>query len=182
MMTIHDLLEDPAYRKFLTTKPRIPALSKDPSKMRTPPWVVYVQKTQLGPWGKKEFWKYSDALKFLNKAVKLKVHDAALNNRRNPTPAPSKWVRIKGKYIVNRKGEKLQATKQIVWKPKIPDGEVDHHWCLYCRRPTVFRYYRKHKALKMPSIDSSIPRCSICGASARVATTQGERYRVSESA
>jgi len=182
MMTIHDLLEDPRYREFLTTKPRIPAISKDPTKMSTPPWVVYVQKQQLGPWGKKEFWKYSEALEFLKKAVRLKVHDAALNNRRNPTKPPSRVVRIKGKYTVDRKGNRVQVTKAVVWKPKIPEGEIDHHWCLHCRRPTVFRYYRKHKALKMPAIDNNVPRCCICGASARVATIQGERYRVSESA
>lgn len=178
MMTIHDLLEDKAYRDFLKTKPITPAISRDPAKMTTPPWVVYVQKEQMGPWGKKEFWKYSEAYRFLMKAVKLKVHDAALNNRRIPCKPPSKIVRIKGKFVVNRRGEKQQVTKAIVWAPKLPEGEMDHHWCLYCRRPTIFKYFRRHKALKMPYIDSSTPRCCICGSSARVATVQGERYRV----
>lgn len=169
MIQMSELVKDPVYRSFLTTQPAQPAISVNKKLMSRPPWVVYVQREKNGPWGKKEFWKYTKAFKFFRKALKAGVYDCTINNRRIGFKPPQRFVRIKGKYVVGSDGVRRQQTKPVPWVAKIPEGQPDHHWCKHCRRPTVFRYYKKHKALKGVEIDTTIPRCCICGASARIA-------------
>lgn len=169
MIRMSELVKDPVYRKFLTTQPALPPIAKDKTMMATKPWVVYVQREKGGSWGKKEFWRYTKAFAFLNKALKADVYDCTINNRRIGFKPPQKFVRIKGKYVVGSDGVRRQQTKPVPWVFVTPDGQPDHHWCKYCRRPTVFRYFRKHKALKGVDIDTTVPRCCICGASARIA-------------
>ena len=170
MIPMTELVKDPVYKRYLQTKPVLPAVARSKKLMRTPPWVVYVQKEADGAWGKKEFWKYSEAFNFMKRALKLGVHDAAINCRRVGFLPPSRFVRIKGKYVLGSDGVKRQATKAVPWKPKLDVSDPDHEWCMYCRRPTVFKYYRKHKALKsLGFLDNTIRRCCICGASARIA-------------
>lgn len=174
MIRMLELLEDPAYRSFLTTKPTMPRHLRDPQVMSSAPWVVYVQRESGGRWGRKSFWKYKDALKFLNDCLyKHHVWDAALNNKRFGYDPPRKIVRIKGKFKVDSRGVKRQVTKAIIWKPKLTEGEDEHHWCRYCRRPTVFKFYSRHKVLG--EVTSDVPRCCICGASARIALPDGDR-------
>lgn len=169
MIPMSELIKDPFYKAFLTTPPKTPSVSRDPNKCKSPPWVVYVQKEANGPWGKKEFWKYSDAFKFFKKALKLHVADCTINNRRFGFDPPSRMVRIKGKYVKGSDGITRQATKIVTWRPQLLPEDGEHHWCRYCRRPTVFKYFRKHKALKGVDIDTTTPRCCICGASTRIA-------------
>lgn len=170
-----ELVKDPVYRKFLETKPKLPPIARDKEMQKSPPWVVYVQREVGGPWGKREFWKYSEALKFLGKALKLHVHDATINCRRIGFEPPMRFVRIKGKFVTGSDGKKRQATKKVSWKPKLDAYDMEHHWCKYCRRPTVFKYFRKHKALKEGMVDSTMPRCTICGASARIALSPTDK-------
>ena len=169
MIPMSELVKDPVYRKYLETKPHLPPIARSKKLMVSPPWVVYVQKETDGPWGKKEFWKYSEAFKFLRRALKAGVHDATINCKRIGFHPPTRFVRIKGKYVVGSDGVQRQATKQVIWQPKLGDYG-DHEWCMYCRRPTEFKYYRRHKRLKnLAFIDSSIRRCCICGSSERIA-------------
>lgn len=172
---MYELVKDPTYRKFLETKPKLPAHMRNPESGQTPPWVVYVQKKTDGPWGKREFWKYSEAFHFFKKALKAGVHDVALNNKRYPYPAPERLARIKGKYVLGSDGVKRQATKYIKWLPKLEPGDPDHHWCMYCRRPTVFKVFSRHK--RLGPVDASVLRCCICGASERIALSSSERKR-----
>lgn len=168
-----ELLKDPTYRKFLETKPSTPRVSRDPKVVKSPPWVVYVQKEANGSWGKKEFWKYSEAFHFFKIWMRRGAHDATINNKRVPTNPPSRLVRIKGKFVVGSDGKSRQATKYLVWKPPLqPEDEV-HHWCKYCRRPTVFKYFTKHK--RLGRVDATVRRCCICGASERIAMLDSER-------
>lgn len=168
-----ELVKDPVYRRFLQTKPELPPVARSMKRMTTPPWVVYIQKKADGPWGKKEFWKYGEAFKFMAKALNLGVHDAALNCKRVGFDPPSRFVRIKGKFVVGSDGQRRQATKAVPWKPKLDVGDAEHHWCKYCRRPTVFKWLSKHK--RLGAVDSTIPRCTICGASARIALPAHDR-------
>lgn len=170
MIPMSELVKDPVYKKFLQTKPELPPIVRSKKRQQSPPWVVYVQREVEGPWGKKEFWKYSDAFQFLKKCLKLKVHDAAINCKRYPSNPPTRFVRIKGKYVIGSDGVKRQATTVVAWKPKLLPEDPDHEWCRYCRRPTEFKYYRRHKALKGAfHVDPSTRRCCICGASERIA-------------
>lgn len=166
-MTMSELLKDKTYKKFLTTQPAMPPGMRDPNRAKSPPWVVYVQRETGGPWGKKEFWKYTEAFKFMVKWLNNGAHDLAINNKRYGYEPPQRFARIKGKYVVGSDGIKRQATKAIPWKPTLEQGDAEHHWCKYCRRPVVFKFYSKHK--RLGAVDQSVPRCCICGASARVA-------------
>ena len=168
-----ELVKDPVYKRFLQTKPKLPKVARNRGGILSPPWVVYVQREVGGNWGKREFWKYSEAFKFLKKALKLGVHDAALNCKRVAFDPPTRFVRIKGKFVVGSDGVRRQATKQVVWKPKLDGSDPDHEWCMYCRRPTEFKYFRRHKAL--PAIDPTVRRCCICGASERIALIESRR-------
>jgi hypothetical protein len=161
-----ELIKDPVYRKFLTTPPQLPAHAENKRLNDSPPWVVYVQRVSGGKWGKKEFWTYKKAFKFFRKALKLGVHDVTINNKRVGSPPPSKWVRVRGKYVVGSDGVKRQATKLVFWKPKLEADDGEHHWCKYCRRPTTFKYYISHK--RLGPVTSDVLRCCICGASERI--------------
>lgn len=163
-----DLVKDPTYRKFLETKPSLPPVARSKKLQVTPPWTVYIQVHVDGPWGKKGFWKYSEAFKFMAAWMRKGCHDAAINCKRVHFGPPRKLVRVKGKYVTGSDGKKRQATKYTTWKPQLGDGDPDHIWCVFCRRPTVFKYYSKHRVL-----GSVLPykrRCCICGASEQLVT------------
>lgn len=168
MITMSELIEDKVYRRFLETKPVIPPIARSKRLQISPPWTVYVQREADGSWGKKDFWKYSEAFNFMRKALRLGVHDAAINCKRVAFRPPNRFARIRGKYIVGSDGIRRQATKAVPWQPRLGPGQPDHTWCPYCRRPTVFKYYRRHKAIKLAFIDSSVRRCCICGCSERL--------------
>lgn len=172
MIPMSELIKDKTYKKFLMTQPLIPPLLKDPRMVPSPPWVVYVQKDMDGPWGKKEFWKYTDAFKFFRKWLKRGAHDLALNNKRYGYEPPNRFARIKGKYVKGSDGVVRQATKSLPWRPKLEQGDAEHHWCKYCRRPTVFKFYSRHKRIGV--VDQTVPRCCICGASARIALSASD--------
>lgn len=171
MITIHDLLEDSRYKEFFLQVPKAPATLPG----MTPPWVLYVRFRGEKRWRKKEFSSYAQAFKLLKRLIHQgKVHDAAINNKRQSFPPPMRLVRIKGKFVRGSDNVKRQATKFVEWSPKIPGDEMDEHkWCPYCRRPTVFKWYSRHHALpniaKGVVIDASVRRCCICGASERIA-------------
>ena len=170
MLTIHDLLEDPQYKEFFLQVPKIPDVAKHPSM--TPPWVLYVKLKTDRKWHKKRFWKYTDAFKRFKQLLKdNRVEDAAIHCSRFTFAPPIKLVRIKGKFIKGSDGKLRQATRYVVWKPKLPFDEIEEHlWCPYCRRPTVFKYYAKHAALAHLgyAIDPTVRRCAICGSSTRI--------------
>lgn len=170
-----ELVTDRTYRRFIETEPDLPAIASDKTKMKTPPWVVYVQKDEFGKWGSKSYWKYSKALKFMHKALRYGVWDVAISCRRMGFNPPERLVKIKGKFVEGSDGKMRQATKYLPWKPKIDTATVEeHHWCKYCRRPTVFKWYSKHGRLGV--VDSTVPRCCICGASARISLTSDDKF------
>lgn len=175
MIPMSELVQDPVYRKFLQTKPVMPPHLADPSMVDTPPWVVYVQRESDGPWGRKAFWTYAKAFKFMRAWIKKGCHDVTINNNRVGYEPPYRLVRIKGKYVVGSDGIRRQATTRVVWK--LPTAlmldQPEHHWCKYCRRPTVFKFYSKHK--RLGAVDPNVPRCCICGASSRIALSHSDR-------
>jgi hypothetical protein len=172
VILMSELVQDPRYLEFLKTKPMVPEVSR--STHMSPQWTVYIQKEAGGKWGKKSFRSYKKALKFMFAWLTAGCHDAALNNKRVPFDPPHRWVRIKGKFVRGSDGVMRQATKRVIWKPRLPADEVQHHWCRYCRRPTVFKFYSKHRVLG--NCDPTVPRCCICGASARIALTHTDRF------
>jgi hypothetical protein len=173
-----ELIKDPVYKKFLVTPPKLPPISLDKRMNMSPPWVVYVQRETGGKWGKKEFWTYKKAFKFFRRALELGVHDVTINCKRIGFDPPSKRVRIRGKFVKGSDGQMRQATKQVFWHVQLEPGDEEHHWCKYCRRPTVFKYFERHK--RLGAVDPWVRRCCICGASERIAihTPSDRSFRV----
>lgn len=169
MIPMSELVKDARYWEFLKTKPKMPKHLRSPKIMTSPPWVVYVQREPRGKWGKKSFWKYSEAFRFFNAWLERGAHDLTINNKRCGYAPPHRFVRIKGKYVMGRDKVKRQATKLVWWRPNsaMMADQPEHHWCKYCRRPTVFKFFSKHRVLG--PCDSTVARCTICGSSTRIA-------------
>jgi hypothetical protein len=161
VLTIHELLEDKAYKEFFLKAPVMPTIYRQQQLL---PWRVYIQRQIDGPWAKKDLPTYGQAFA-LFKRYRPDIHDAAIVSRAVAFPPPHRLVRIKGVYVVNRRGIKTQKIKLVVWKPSLPAEEQAHHWCSYCRRPTVFAYFRIHHAFGK-EVDfgaDTVRRCTICG-------------------
>jgi len=167
VIQMSELVQDRHYRRYLDTKPELPEAANTKGWNSSPPWVVYVQREANGKWGKREFWKYRKALKFLYRALELGVHDAALNCKRIGFEPPIRFARIRGKYVEGSDGKMRPATKRIWWRPVLMEGDQEHLWCMYCRRPVIFKYFSKHK--RLGEVDQTVRRCTICGASERIA-------------
>jgi len=131
------LKEDRIYRAWFQKVPTLTIMYS------APPWRLYVQKEKDGPWSRVDLRGYVKA--YTQVRLRLpEVWDMCIH---------SKGQRFKPPIV--RKGTKR------VYAP-MPEG---HLWCELCRRPTVFKKFRKHPALKYMDNSDEI-RCSICGAKA----------------
>lgn len=133
------LIKDPIYRQYLQKRPTLDHI------VSTAPWRVYVQLTQSGPWARKDFRTYPEAYRFLLKHYRQGAHDLSLGCKPRAFPLPQ---------VKTKSGARQPLIRLI------PDG---HTWCGYCRRPTVFRYFKRHHALPKnypPNPDAL--RCTIC--------------------
>lgn len=165
MITIHDLLKDTTYKQFICQQPSLPPHMTRALK----PWRLMVQLKGEQHWRMKRFGTYSEAFKAMKKILP-RAADATINCPALGFVAPTRVVRIKGKFHTNGQ----QLTRLVTWKAAMPMGEFEeHHWCPYCRRPSVFKRFRRHHALQGNAIgglpiDPSLLRCSICGASENI--------------
>jgi hypothetical protein len=167
MLTLRELLADKVYREFFTTPPDMPRNVHPDLR----PWRVYVQSEQHGRWAKKDFATYKDAFRFLKPRLK-EVYDATIQSRGIAWGPPARVVRVKrnGKILLDEKGKVV--LRRIVWQPILPEAEEPHRWCPYCRRPTVFAWFSRHHAFPRGfEFDLALLRCTICGASERLVST-----------
>jgi len=164
MITIHELLEDPVYRKYFCTVPQLPAV-----KRLAEPWRLYVRSDR--GWAKKDFFEYKDAFRLFS-AKRANILDAAIVCRPMLWTPPTRVVKIKNKFHANGQ----QITKEVSWQPKLEGHDEDHRWCGRCRRPTVFKYFARHHALTGEAaamMDQGARRCTICAI--RLEFTRGAR-------
>lgn len=160
MITIHELLDDPKFKEFFLKPPPMPRVYREQALK---PWRLYVQRETGGRWSKKDCSTYTEAFR-LFKVWRPQAHDAAIVSKAVAFAPPSRRVRIKNKFVVGSDGVKRQATKAVPWRMSLPDGEGIHDWCVYCRRPTIFRYFSSHHAFpKNEQFDIASRRCTICG-------------------
>lgn len=166
MITLVELLDDPRYKKFFTTIPKVnPAIAAN--------WRLYIQRKADGPWARKDYSDYADAFrKFAKELKRGAVHDGTIQSRGIAYSPPQRIVAVtsggRPVYIKDSKGSRIQKTAVVVWRPRLPAEEEAHSWCTYCRRPTVFKWFLAHHALnKSPVaklVDPADRRCTICGA------------------
>lgn len=175
MITLPELLEDPRYRKFFQSPPKM--LKPLPGQK---PWRVLVQRRSGGPWAKKETETYADAFRIIRHTLRAgTLHDGTIQSRSIAFGPPVRvvkvtkggkpvWHRRDGKLVLDADGQRIQVTKSIEWKPTLDGLDDPHDWCTFCRRPTVFRWFRSHHALRAAGLqdiaDPSNRRCTICGA------------------
>lgn len=171
-LTIRDLLADPAYKKYFVRVPKLPS-HYTPDSL---PWKLMILKRGETSWRSKRFGTYPEAFAALKKLLP-KIQDGVINSPGVNFMPPVNVMKIKGRVHESGplKGQPILVNKLWDWKPML-DGDMEtHHWCPYCRRPTVFKYYRQHQAMTKSRVgiigtllDPSLLRCSICGASERV--------------
>lgn len=149
----------PALKDMLLTMPKtnVPAVS--------PPWRVYVMKTESSGWARKDFPTYRGAFDFWKTKRKI-WYDVSITSKRLAFPPPNRIVKISrgGKPVMVKSGDGTmrQETRLVPLKP--PGG---HLWCKYCRRFTVFTYFLTHHAFRTENLkicyDPTERRCCVCG-------------------
>lgn len=152
-LTIHQLLEDSVYKKWLKKIPSIGSAICPSGK----PWRVWVQMKRGGRWSRKDFEKYQEAYVFLRGQLHY-CHDAALNCKVREFRPPV--VRDPALGLVKFAGE-MVGKKRYHIPSRVGQHEM-HEWCPHCRRPTIFTWFSKHHSFPKP-VTSSDRRCNICG-------------------
>jgi hypothetical protein len=107
------------------------------------PWWIYLRSN--GAWTRTKFESYKKAFG----EARLLLADLDLDDD----------------FAITSRGKQF-------WPPdeyQIPEG---HLWCLYCRRPTIFRHFRRHHAFPTLhyEVSKEFARCSICGVSQQQGT------------
>lgn len=158
LMTFQQQLDAyPAMKKLLTTVPKglpVPI---------SPAWIVYGRRDESKNWGRKEFDRYQDAFHYVKPRLST-YHDISITCKRKTFNPPGRTVKVTrgGKPVmVTGPSGTHQQTKIVPIKP--PPA---HLWCLYCRRFTIFTWFRTHHAFrgdKAYMLDPTIRRCCICG-------------------
>lgn len=175
MITLPELLKDPKYKEFFCKVPKTTV-----PKPGQQPWRLFIQREPGGPWAKKEYEKYADA--FRRVAVDLKsgrLHDGAIQSRGIAFAPPTRVARItkggKPVYQVGSDGKRQQKTVTVRWQPRLDRTDEPHIWCTYCRRPTVFRWFKTHHSIRGTALDGLVDpsqrRCTICGVREEFVTT-----------
>lgn len=166
LMTIRELLSDPEYRKYFTTVPELPA-HYTPDAM---PWRLILQLKGDTHWKSKRFGTYQEAFRGF-KTVLPKIQNAAINCPGLNFMPPTRLVRVKGKFHTEGKLKGQPIVKALVWKPRLEPDHEPHHWCGYCRRPTIFvnkgMGARMLNGFRLPATQVAF-RCSLCGASEQI--------------
>lgn len=129
------LREDALYKQWFMK----PAKLKIP-RGTSPKWRLFVQKEKGGRWARADFETYAEAYTALRLRLP-NLWDATIHSKVQAFRPP-----------VVRIGDKKH-------RMPMPPG---HDWCEQCRRPVVFRYFRKHPNLSLP-LTTEFLRCSICG-------------------
>jgi hypothetical protein len=135
-VTLQELLLDPIYSKWFDRRPTPRRGSRG--------WRVYVQREPGGKWLKRDFRKWKPAHQFLM-AHLSDWHDASLSDR--------VWAH---RPPVVRDPDR--PNRRRYYRPVLKI--INHRWCEYCRRPTVFRVLSRHHNIGKCSAE---PRCTICG-------------------
>lgn len=155
--TMHQLLEDTAFRAYMRRVPRLP-----PTLAYGTPWAVYAV-TADGRWRTGLFHTYAEAWGVVVKAIRAAhVRDVSLVSRRQVFHPPVTHEDYKVR--VRRPGQPPvieMRTRTIETLAHVIDWPFE--WCFRCRRPTTFEKYPTHHALRGVPMDPDEPRCYFCG-------------------
>lgn len=156
--TIYELLDDPVYRRYMKTVPRLIPTLADGN-----PWQVWAL-TKDDRWKGGQFPTYGDAWKVLVKAVRNHTaKDVAIVSRRQFFDPPGQWQDYTAKVQTS------QGVQEVVKERWVQtfNWDIGFHWCGRCRRPTRFMHatQQSHHALRraIALSDEDTRRCLYCG-------------------
>jgi hypothetical protein len=160
-ITIRELLRDPQFKAYFVKVPKLP----DHYTPDAEPWRLLVVKQGETRWRSKRFGTYQEAFAGFKKMLPS-ITDAAINCPGLSFMPPTRTVKLKGKFEVV-KGIQKPILRTLVWAPRLEADMAKHHWCGYCRRPTVFVNKgmppRMLNGFTLPATRVAY-RCNMCGA------------------
>lgn len=164
LITIHELLEDERYRKYFETVPVLPGHYHNGGHR---PWRLMVSVKGENKWRSKHLETYEEALEQITR-IMPKITNGAINSPGLNFMPPIRHARVKNRLDPKTKKPIIVSR---VWTPQLEADMPQHHWCGYCRRPTIFG----HKALRARMLNgyrldaSSVAfRCMLCGSNAEL--------------
>lgn len=161
-ITIRELLRDPQFKAYFIKVPKLP----DHYTPEAEPWRLLVVKQGEHKWRSKRFGTYQDAFAGFKKMLPV-ISDAAINCPGLNFMPPTRTVKLKGRFEVV-KGIQKPVLRTLVWAPRLEADMPRHHWCGYCRRPTVFvnkgMPSRMLNGFTLPATRVAY-RCNVCGSS-----------------
>lgn len=166
-ITLRTLLEDPIFSRWVD---RIPELQF--ADRYAEPWRVIFQHEEGGAWAIEKFAKYKKGLKFVKKHLD-DFYDMALSCSAEAARPPV--VKVKG------------SDRRVYYEPPVvkahaqaaPKPTHAHLWCSYCRRWTLFLWYRNHHAMpqNLRFGTAGHRSCKICGVSLQFNETSIRQVR-----
>lgn len=156
---IRELLEDPAFRKYMK---QVPVLPK-PLRWGHP-WRLWALTTS-DRWRKGEYVTYREAWSAAVKCIKDRdlYADVAIVSRRYFFNPPGEVQEYKVR-VNNKPGPVIETRYR--WVPTFTWDDLNFTWCWRCRRPSEFSWRSStHHALRgMPALAEDDPyRCYYCG-------------------
>lgn len=146
-MTLRQLLAIPRYRAYFKQDPHLRPVQKKPGS-----WYLYVQVEEEGAWKRKTIDSYKEGFDFIRQKLKS-IHDGSITSRCRAYLPPVYRPQIEGKTGLH----------SIYWA----QYPLNHKWCPYCRRPTLFKDFKRHHAdgeiRRVFGLELNGRRCSICG-------------------
>ncbi|AVR56964.1 hypothetical protein PBI_TRISCUIT_92 [Microbacterium phage Triscuit] len=164
LISIHELLDDERYRKYFETAPELPEHYYNGGHE---PWRLMVLIKGKPRWASKRYASYDEAAERLIELLP-KITNGTVNNPALNFMPPIRHARVKNR--IDPKTKKPLIISRV-WVPQLSGEMPQHHWCGYCRRPTIFA----HKAMPAKDLgDFRLPasqiayRCTLCGANAEL--------------
>lgn len=156
MLSMRDLMEDPAYRAYMKKVPPIPP---NPN----PAWQIWV--SQDNRWLTGTFRTYQEVWPVFVKRYRERAGDPTITSRRTFYAPPGEWYKVKVKRSTPTPTGGTHYIEER-WRQTFTWPDAFAEWCGRCRRPVEFRpLFETHHALKrMPVVsDEDNIRCPICG-------------------
>lgn len=161
LITIRELLRDPQYRAYFVKVPKLPE-HYTPDAL---PWRLLVLKHGEHVWRGKRFGTYEEAFAGFKKMLP-NIENAAINCPGLNFVPPMRTVKVKGRFHTEGKLKGTPIIKTLVWTPRLEPDHDAHHWCAYCRRPSIFvdkgMGARMLNGQRLPASRVAL-RCMICG-------------------
>lgn len=171
MIPLAELLKNKTFERYFTTTPHLYPVQTDGRLV----WRIWVRPTPKSPWRRKDVADYQAGVRTVLSWLERGASDAALQCRGRAYDPPTRLVKLvrNGEPVLRtgRDGVTAPVINKVVWSTPgdLQQAFGQHHWCYYCRRPTVFSYFQNHHAFQGTPLEAftqaDTRRCTLCGIS-----------------